>query len=63
MTNHVEDCLSRLGFQKDSISLPKLHVNQITSQLKARSNNLHNLQIATQDDDKLAILKHIIHQG
>ena len=49
--------------QKDTISLPKLHVNQITSQLKARSNSLHNLQIATQDDDQLAILKHIIQQG
>ena len=63
LTNHVADCLSRLGFQKDTISLPKLHVNQITSQLKARSDSLHNLQIATQDNDKLAILKHIIQQG
>ena len=27
LTNHVADCLSRLGFQKDSISLPKLHIN------------------------------------
>ena len=43
LTNHVADCLSRLGFQKDTISLPKLHVNQITSQLKARSNSLQNL--------------------
>ena len=42
-TNLVADCLSRLGFQKDSISLPKLHINQITSQLKARSDSLHNL--------------------
>ena len=42
-TNPVTDCLSRLGFQKDSISLPKLQVNQITSQLKARSNSLHNI--------------------
>ena len=63
LTNHVADCLSRLGFQKDSISLPKLHVNQITSQLKARSDSLHNIQLATQVDDKLAILKHIIQQG
>ena len=63
LTNHVADCLSRLRFQKDSISLPKLHVNQIISQLKARSNSLHNLQLATQDDDKLVILKHIIQQG
>ena len=43
LTNHVADCLSRLGFQKDSISLPKLQVNKITSQLKARSDSLHNL--------------------
>ena len=43
LTNHVADCLSRLGFQKDSISLPKLQVNQITSQLKARSESLHNI--------------------
>ena len=63
LRNHVADCLSRLGFQKDTISLPKLHVNQITSQLKARSDSLHNLKIATQDDDKLPILKHIIQQG
>ena len=42
-TNHIADCLSRLGFQKDSISLPKLQVNQITTQLKARSNSLHNI--------------------
>ena len=63
LNNHVTDCLSRLGFQKDSISLPKLHSNQITSQLNARSNSLHNLQIATQDDDKLVILKHVIQQG
>ena len=63
LTNHVADSLSRLGFQKDTISLPKLHVNQITSQLKAKSNSLHNLQIATQDDNILAILKHIIQQG
>ena len=41
LTNHVADCLSRLGFQKDSISLPKLHVNQITSQLKSQPANSH----------------------
>ena len=38
-------------------------INQITSQLKARSDSLHNLRIATQHDKKLAILKHIIQQG
>ena len=62
-TNHIADCLSRLGFQKDSISLPKLHINQITSQLKARSDSLHNIQLAMQADDNLVILKHIIQQG
>ena len=46
----------------DSISLPKLQVNQITSQLKARSDSLHNIWVATQADDKLAILKYIIQQ-
>ena len=43
LTNHVVDCLSRQEFQKDIISLSKLHVNQIASQLKGRSNSLHNL--------------------
>ena len=61
-TNHIADCPSRLGVQKDSISLPKLHINQITSQLKARSDSLHNIQLATQADDNLTILKHIIQQ-
>ena len=42
-TNHIVDCLSRLGFQKDFISLPKLQINQISSQLKARSDSLHNI--------------------
>ena len=60
LQGQVEDCLSRLGFQKDTISLLKVHVNQITSQLKARSDSLHNLQLATKDDDKLAILKDVI---
>ena len=62
-TNHVADCLSRLGVQKDSISLPKLHVHQVISQLKAREGSLHSIQLATQADDNLAILKHIIQQG
>ena len=62
-TNQIADCLSRLGVQKDSISLPKLQVNQITSQLKARNDSLHRIRLATQADDYLAILKHIIQQG
>ena len=48
--------------QKDSIKLPKLHVYQITQQLSARSDNLHQLRMSTQPDDKLALLKHIIMQ-
>ena len=43
VNNQVADCLSRLGVQKDSIALPKLPINQITSQLKARSDSLHNI--------------------
>ena len=61
--NHVADCLSRLGVQKDSVSLPKLHVNQITSHLKARNDSLHSIRLATQADNNLAILKDIIQQG
>ena len=59
-TNQIADCLSRLGVQKDSISLPKLQVNQITSQLKARDDSLHRIRLATQADNNLTILKHII---
>ena len=62
-TNQIADCLSRLGVQKDSVSLPKLQVNQITSQLKAQNDSLHQIRLATQADDNLAILKHIIQQG
>ena len=59
-TNQIADCLSRLGVQKDSISLPKLQINQITSQLKARDDSLHKIRLATQADNSLTILKHII---
>ena len=62
-TNQLADCLSRLGDQKDTIKLPKLHVYQITQQLSARSGNLHQLRVSTQADDELALLKHTIMQG
>ena len=61
--NQLASCLSRLGIQNDSIKLPKLHVNQITSQLKPRSVSLQQLHIETQEDDKLVLLKHIIMNG
>ena len=41
--NLLADCLSRLGDQKDTIRLPKLHVYQITHQLPARSDRLQEL--------------------
>ena len=63
MTNQLADCLSHLGDQKGSIKLPKLHVNQITKQLPAGCDSLQQLRLATQADDKLAILKHTIMQG
>ena len=62
-TNQIADCLSRLGVQKDSISLPKLQINQITSQLRAWEDSLHKIRQATQADDSLTILKHIIQHG
>ena len=45
--------------QKDNIKLPKLYVYQITSQLKARSDTL-NQHTATQEDNELILLKHMI---
>ena len=61
--NQLADCLSRLGYQKDSIKLPRLHVHQILQQLPARSHKLRELQEATQADDELALLKHTIMTG
>ena len=43
-TNQIADCLSRLGVQKDSISLPKIQINQIMSQLKAWEDSLHKIR-------------------
>ena len=59
----LADCLSRLGDQKDTIKLLKLHVYQISYQLPARSDRLHKLQQATHTDDELALLKHTIMTG
>ena len=63
LTNRLADCLSRLGTQKDTTKLPKLHLYQITNQLNPRSESLNQLQIATQEDDELALMKHTITQG
>ena len=63
MTNQLADCLSRLGDQKDTIKLPKLHIYQITQQLLAKSDSLHQLSLSMQADDELALLKHTIMQG
>ena len=63
VTNHLADCLSRLGGQKDTIKLPKLHVYQIIQQLSARSDSLNQLRVSIQADDELALLKHTIMQG
>ena len=56
--NLLADCLSRLGNQKDTIKLPKLHVYQILHQLPARSDSLQEIQQATQADDELASETH-----
>ena len=62
-TNQLADCLSRLGTQNNSSKLSKLHLYHITNQLNARSNNLNQLHVATQEDDELLLLKHTITHG
>ena len=63
VTNQLADCLSCMGDQKDSIKLPKLQVYQITQQLPASSDSLHQLRLSMQADDETALLKHTIMQG
>ena len=58
--NQLANCLSRLGNQNDNIKLSKLHIYQITNQLKARNDSLNQLHIATQEDDELILLKYMI---
>ena len=41
--NLLADCLSRLGDQKDTIKLPKLHVYQMSHQLPAISDSLQEI--------------------
>ena len=63
ITNQLADCLSTLDGQKDTIKLPKLHIQMITNQLNSRSDSLNDIRIATQEDDELALLKHTIMHG
>ena len=51
-----------MGDQKDSIKLLKLQVYQITQQLPASSDSLHQLRLSMQADDELSLLKHTIMQ-
>ena len=44
--NQLANCLSKLGSQNDNIKLPKLHLYQIASQLKARCDSLNQFHIA-----------------
>ena len=55
--------MSRLGGQKDTTELPKLHIHQITNQLPARSDSVQDIRLVTQEDDELALLKHTIMTG
>ena len=61
--NQLANCLSRLGGQRDTIKLPKLHVYHISNLLSARSDKLNQLRVSTQADDELSLLKHTIMQG
>ena len=62
VTNQLADYLSRLEDQKDTMKLLKLYVYQITQQLSARSDSLHQLRLSMQADDELTLLKHTIMQ-
>ena len=61
--NQLADCLSRLGCLQDKIKIPKLNVHQLTTHLSATSDKLQQIRQATQEDDKMALLKHTITHG
>ena len=63
LKNQLADCLSRVGGLQDSIKLPKLNINWITSQHNVRSDSLQQLYEASQMDDTLAILKYTRQKG
>ena len=63
LTNQLADYLSKLGGQKDTLNLPKLYLYKVTKQLNARHDSLHQLRLATQEDDEFVLLKHTIMQG
>ena len=58
--NQITDCLSRLGCLQDKIKLPRLKMHLLTTCLSATSDKLQQIRQATQDDDTMALLKHII---
>ena len=60
LTNQLADTFSKLGGQKDTLRLPKLHLYQITYQLWTRHDSLNQLRKSTQEDDELALLKYTI---
>jgi transposase InsO family protein len=68
-TNVLADCMSRLPSGSDKLStshgiqLPKIQVNCITSTLKATDHQLGRIRDATDSDEELSKLKHIIQHG
>ena len=62
-TPQLADCLSRLGYQKDKIELPKLKIHAITRQLPAMADRLNQFCTETTQDEELAPLKHIVQTG
>ena len=63
LTNQLANNLSRVGGLQDSVMLPKLSIYQITSQLNARSDSLHQLHEASQADDTHTIFKYMVQKG
>ena len=47
----------------DKIKLPRLKVHLLTTRLSATSDKLQQIRQATQDNDTMALLKHIITFG
>ena len=60
---NLHHSLSHLSSQKDTIKLPNLYVYQIANQFVPEVTAYNKLEIATQEDDELVLLKCTITQG
>ena len=63
LISELADCLSRLGYQKDKIQLPKLKIHAITRQLPATADRLNQFYTETAQDEELVLPKHTVQTG